>query len=129
MEQEREERERMQVLVSNFTEGQLDRYEMFRRAAFPKASIKRVMQQITGEHQIYSLPGLFIVFVFSVCVPCGHELSTSSIQVINYYTYFLNGLKVSFNYGLFSSASSTVPVKVPKCVLMCALMCCFRFAQ
>ena len=52
LEQEREEREGMQVLVSNFTEGQLDRYEMFRRAAFPKASIKRVMQQITGEHQI-----------------------------------------------------------------------------
>ena len=49
LEQEREERERMQVLVSNFTEGQLDRYEMFRRAAFPKASIKRVMQQITGK--------------------------------------------------------------------------------
>ena len=48
-EQEKEERERMQVLVSNFTEGQLDRYEMFRRAAFPKASIKRVMQQITGK--------------------------------------------------------------------------------
>ena len=41
----------MQVLVSNFTEGQLDRYEMFRRAAFPKASIKRVMQQITGEQR------------------------------------------------------------------------------
>ena len=49
LEGEKEERERMQVLVSNFTEGQLDRYEMFRRAAFPKASIKRVMQQITGK--------------------------------------------------------------------------------
>ena len=56
-EQEKEERERMQVLVSNFTEGQLDRYEMFRRAAFPKASIKRVMQQITGEYTIASYTG------------------------------------------------------------------------
>ncbi len=33
---EEEERERMQFLVSNFTEDQLDRYAMYRRASFPK---------------------------------------------------------------------------------------------
>lgn len=64
---EEEEREKMQVLVSNFTEEQLDRYEMYRRSAFPKASIKRLMQTITGcsvsQNVVIAMSGIAKVFV------------------------------------------------------------------
>ncbi|CAH1966725.1 unnamed protein product [Acanthoscelides obtectus] len=64
---EEEEREKMQVLVSNFTEDQLDRYEMYRRSAFPKAAIKRLMQTITGcsvsQNVVIAMAGIAKVFV------------------------------------------------------------------
>ncbi|RLU19595.1 hypothetical protein DMN91_008152 [Ooceraea biroi] len=55
------------VLVSNFTEDQLDRYEMYRRSAFPKAAIKRIMQTITGcsvsQNVVIAMSGIAKVFV------------------------------------------------------------------
>ena len=67
---EAEEREKMQVLVSHFTEEQLDRYEMYRRAAFPKAAIKRIMQTITGcsvgHNVVIAMAGISKVFAGEV---------------------------------------------------------------
>lgn len=42
-----DEIQKMQILVS-FSEEQLNHYEMYRRSAFPKAAIKRLIQSITG---------------------------------------------------------------------------------
>jgi transcription initiation factor TFIID subunit 11 len=62
-----EERMKMQLLVSNFSEEQLNRYEMFRRAAFPKASIKRLMQSIAGapvsQSVVIAMSGIAKVYV------------------------------------------------------------------
>lgn len=52
--------------MSNFTEEQLDRYEMYRRAAFPKAAVKRLMQTITGcsvtQNVVIAMSGIAKVF-------------------------------------------------------------------
>ena len=85
-EAEAEERERMQLLVSSFTEDQLDRcqeflcfpwnhfalirYAMYRRGALPKATIKKVMQTITGtsvgHNVVIAMAGIAKVFAGEV---------------------------------------------------------------
>lgn len=64
---EEDEKEKMQVLWSQFTEEQLNRYEMYRRSTFPKASIKRLMQSISGtsvsQNVVIAMSGIAKVFV------------------------------------------------------------------
>jgi transcription initiation factor TFIID subunit 11 len=58
---------KLQVLVSNFSDEQLDRYEMYRRSAFSKISIKRLMHSITGSvpssNVVIAMAGIAKVFV------------------------------------------------------------------
>ena len=58
---------KLQVLVSNFSDEQLDRYEMYRRSAFSKVSIKRLMHSITGavpsSNVVIAIAGIAKVFV------------------------------------------------------------------
>lgn len=37
-------REKMQLLVSAFSNAQQDQYEVFRRSSFPKSGVKKIMQ-------------------------------------------------------------------------------------
>ncbi|CAK6957550.1 transcription initiation factor TFIID subunit 11 [Scomber scombrus] len=61
-----DEIQKMQVLVSSFSEEQLNRYEMYRRSAFPKAAIKRLIQSITGssvsQNVVIAMSGISKVF-------------------------------------------------------------------
>lgn len=58
---------KLQVLVSNFSDEQLDRYEVYRRSAFSKVSIKRLMHSITGSvpspKVVIAMAGIAKVFV------------------------------------------------------------------
>ncbi|KAI4573047.1 hypothetical protein MJG53_012885 [Ovis ammon polii x Ovis aries] len=64
-----DEIQKMQILVS-FSEEQLNHYEMYRRSAFPKAAIKRLIQSITGtsvsQNVVIAMSGISKVFVGEV---------------------------------------------------------------
>jgi len=67
-EEQEVERRKLQLLVSAFSEEQLNRYEMYRRASFPKAAIKRLMQTITGgtsvpPNVVIAMAGIAKVFI------------------------------------------------------------------
>uniref|UniRef100_A0A8B9H3Z9 TAF11 RNA polymerase II, TATA box binding protein (TBP)-associated factor n=1 Tax=Astyanax mexicanus TaxID=7994 RepID=A0A8B9H3Z9_ASTMX len=74
-----DEIQKMQVLVSSFSEEQLNRYEMYRRAAFPKAAIKRLIQSITGssvsQNVVIAMSGISKVFVGEILIKHIHMLN------------------------------------------------------
>ncbi|KAI5650385.1 hypothetical protein M9H77_36390 [Catharanthus roseus] len=51
---------KMQAILSQFTEEQMNRYESFRRSGFQKSNMKRLLSSITGSSKI-SVPMTIVV--------------------------------------------------------------------
>ncbi|XP_065071568.1 transcription initiation factor TFIID subunit 11-like [Rhopilema esculentum] len=66
------ERIKMQALVASFSESQLNRYEMYRRASFPKAAIRRLMQSVMSggsvpPNVVIAMAGIAKVYIGEIC--------------------------------------------------------------
>ncbi|CAK6444195.1 unnamed protein product [Pipistrellus nathusii] len=62
---------KMRLLLSNFSQEQLTRYEVYRRSAFPRAAVKRVIQSAAGgapveQNALIAMAGMAKVFVGEV---------------------------------------------------------------
>lgn len=67
LEQMEEENKRMQVLMANFSEEQLNRYEIYRRSAFQKSTVKKIVQTVSSKtvsaSVVIAMSGIAKVFV------------------------------------------------------------------
>lgn len=63
----KEQIERMQLLVSAFSNDQEDQYEIFRRSTFPKSTIRKLMQSVCSgsvpQNAVIAMAGVAKVYV------------------------------------------------------------------
>ncbi|XP_047611393.1 transcription initiation factor TFIID subunit 11-like [Phacochoerus africanus] len=62
--------QKMRTLVASMSQEQLDRYEVYRRSAFPRATMKRLIQSVAGsavgQNVVIAMSGAAKVFVGEV---------------------------------------------------------------
>ena len=62
-----EEKDRLELLISAFSNSQQDQYEIFRRSTFPKSTIRKLMQGICGG----TVPQNAVIAMAGIAKVCG----------------------------------------------------------
>ena len=81
-------REKLELLISSFSNSQQDQYEIFRRSTFPKSSVRKIMQTVCGgtvpQNAVIAMAGITKV-CFCTCWVHGYiPVHTSTYQVMGH---------------------------------------------
>ncbi|TVU35514.1 hypothetical protein EJB05_17410, partial [Eragrostis curvula] len=81
---------KMNAILSQFTEDQMNRYESFRRSGFQKSNMKRILASITGSQKI-SIPTTIVVSGIAKMF-VGELIETGKFRVVLLFILFLGNL-------------------------------------
>ncbi|PWZ33940.1 hypothetical protein Zm00014a_027684 [Zea mays] len=83
---------KMNAILSQFTQQQMNRYESFRRSGFQKSNMKRLLASITGSQKISIPTSIVVSGIAKIFV--GELIETGKFRIVTF-TFFSYGIRFS----------------------------------